>query len=306
MNMAMAAVTVTAGVTVAPSTVTLGPAGKQDFVASGGSPPYAWTTTSGSGAPSITAKGVYTAGAVAGVDTVTATDSVGNTGTATVTVTVVMVGIGANCTNADGGIEPGVCPAGATCVDGVCCSTACSGQCQACNTGSMVGTCVTITGTPVGTRPGCTQSDPSNVCTSLTCDGTSATACTSFVGSDTTCGIASCIDGLGTPGAVCEGDGGCVKVSPKSCGVYACVADSCATKCNDTSQCSPGSFCDVKSGKCVKGAPVPDSGAEAGTPTSPTTTASGCSMGRTTRDVTSLLALTAVLGTWGFRRRRRR
>ena len=267
MNTAMAAVTVTAGVTVAPSTATVAAGGMQTFVASGGSPPYTWTTTSGSGAPSITAMGVYTAGAMAGMDVVTATDSVGGTGTATVTVAVMMkVGIGANCTNADGGIEPGVCPAGATCVDGVCCSTACTGQCQACNTSSMLGTCVTITGTPVGARPGCNQSDPANVCTSMTCDGTSATACTSFVGTETTCGIASCIDGLGTPGAVCEGDGGCVKVSPASCGVYGCVADMCATTCNNTSECSPGNFCDVKSGKCVKGAPVPDSGADAQSP----------------------------------------
>jgi hypothetical protein len=140
----------------------------------------------------------------------------------------------------------------------------------------------------------------------MTCDGTSATACTSFVGSDTTCGIASCIDGIGTPGAVCDGKGACVKVSPKSCGAYACVSDSCAKSCTDTSECSPGNYCDVASGKCTTPPPVPDAGTGPGNPESPTGTAStGCSIGTTPRVVTPVLMLMALLGTWGLRRRRR-
>ena len=199
-------------------------------------------------------------------------------------VTVTAVGIGASCVNADGGLTPGVCPAGATCVDGVCCMTACTGQCEACNMMGMLGTCVTDHGYSAGTRPGCSPVRSGERCTSMTCDGTSATACTSFVGTDTTCGIPSCIDGIGTPGAVCEGDGGCKKVAPSSCGVFGCVSDQCATSCTNDHFCSPGNYCDVKSGKCIKGAPVPDAGpGGTTTPTSPITS-SGCSVGRTSRD----------------------
>ena len=257
---ATAAVTVGSGVSLMPVSATVAPGGMQTFIASGGTPPYTWSlTTDGSGPmAAVSAMGVYTAGATAGMDAVTATDSVGSTATADITVSatpVMMVGIGASCMTAAS------CPAGASCVDGVCCTTGCGGQCQACNTASSMGTCVTISGPPVGLRPPCAQSDPNNACTSLRCDGTSATSCTSLVGTETSCGIASCVDGIGTPGAVCQGDGGCEMVVPKSCGVYGCVSDKCATSCIDTSECSPGNYCEVTTGKCVR---PPASSADAG------------------------------------------
>jgi hypothetical protein len=302
-NTATAPVAVGAGVTVAPASVTLAAGATQTFTAAGGTAPYAWSLTvdgSGSKASITPTGGVYTAGATAGADTVTATDALGNTGTATITVTVTtVVSAGAECSATD------TCATGTTCVDGVCCSSACTGQCQACNTAGSVGTCVTIKGPPVGTRPACAQSDPNNVCSSKMCDGTSATSCTSLVGTETSCGIKSCIDGVGTPGAVCQGDGGCETVVPKSCGTYACVADQCATSCTNTSDCSPGNYCDVTTGKCIKGAPLPlDAGADASG--SAPVVSSGCSVGYAPRRENPFFVLTALLGGCALCRRRRR
>jgi hypothetical protein len=302
-NMATANVTVGAGVTVTPATVTLGPGGMQGFTATGGASPYMWSlTTNGSGAPAAISAtgGAYVAGANPGTDIVTATDSLGNMGTATITVTVKTVAIGATC------MSSAVCPAGATCVDSVCCTSACTGQCQACDTPGKLGTCVTITGATIGTRPPCPQSDPSNVCTAMVCDGTSATACTSFVGPTTTCGVPSCIDQIGTPGAVCEGDGGCKKVEPKPCGAYACVSGQCATTCTNSEDCSPGNFCKVETGVCTVPPPLPDAGADSGTGTGTQAVAAGsCSVGSAPRGMGLFLALLALVGTWGLFRRRR-
>jgi hypothetical protein len=64
-------------------------------------------------------------------------------------------GLGAPCAN---GAE---CASGA-CTDGVCCDTACSGLCKACNVAGMAGTCSNI---PAGT-------DPANECAgAATCNG---------------------------------------------------------------------------------------------------------------------------------------
>jgi len=309
-NMATATVTVTGSLEISPKSATVAAGGMQTFTASGGTPPYTWAlTTAGSGSmASITmAGGVYTAGAMAGTDIVTVTDTVGNTGSATITVTLTMKGaLGSTCTTSD------TCPTGSTCVDGVCCNTSCGGQCQACNTASSTGTCVTISGSPVGTRPACPQSDPDDVCTSKVCDGTSPTSCTSFAGKTTSCGIATCTDGLGTPGAVCQGDGTCQKVAVKSCGAYACVSDQCASTCTDMSECSPGNYCDVTTGKCIVPPPVPDAGTNAESDASYTTDGTantGCSLRGSSAPPRTALVLAGLGGLVScarLRRRRRR
>jgi hypothetical protein len=301
---ATAMVTVGNGLMVMPSTASVAPGGMQTFSAAGGTPPYSWKlTTDGSGGASITTPaGVYTAGGNDGMDVVTATDSAGATATATITVTAQTTAIGSACTSSV------TCTAGASCVDGVCCSSSCGGQCQACNTAGSMGTCVTISGPPVGTRSPCSQSDKSNVCTMKVCDGTSATSCTSFVGAATVCSMAACVDGIGTPQAVCQGDGTCQSVEAKSCGVFACVADQCATSCTDTAECSPGNYCDVTTGKCIQPAPIPDAGndqaAASGRASPDVSTGGGCALGRAGSDGASWFFVAALLGLAGVTRRR--
>jgi hypothetical protein len=73
-------ITVTAGVAVAPSSVTLVPRASQIFTASDGAgPPYTWSLTVNNSGGSIDANGKYTAGRIGSVvDTVRATDGLGN------------------------------------------------------------------------------------------------------------------------------------------------------------------------------------------------------------------------------------
>jgi hypothetical protein len=163
------------------------------------------------------------------------------------------------------------------CVDYVCCNSACSGQCQACNVAGSIGTCVTITGPPVGTRAACTPTDPNNVCSAKECSGKNPNACDVFVGSDTVCAAAVCTDGIGSPQAVCLGDGGCQAVVAASCGAFACVSGACATSCTDDAECSPGSYCNVTTGACVAPDASTGSGA-AGGATKGKTSSSGCAI----------------------------
>jgi len=311
-NSVTATVTVGSGVSILPTIVSVPQGGMVTFMVAGGTPPYTWSLSADGSGPSasVSQTGAYTAGSMAGTDMVTVKDSLGSSATATITVTTTTVGLGTSCvTNGDCVIDGG--KIGQFCVDAVCCNAACTGQCQACNAYGSVGTCITITGSPVGagdggTRMACAQSDPNNICTSLRCDGTSATACGSLVGKETSCGIPLCVDEMGTPGAVCQGDGGCEVVAPKSCAPFGCVADSCATACTDTSECSPGNYCDVSTGKCVAGAPVPDAGMAGGAgPTSSGASTGGCSIGRVSRGLSPLLVAMGLVGLTFFRRRRR-
>ena len=296
-----ATVNVSAALAIVPPGITLATGNMQQFTATGGKPPYSWSLVQDQSGGSIDATGLYAAGSVVGSDTVRAADANGNAITAPVTV-VSTVPLGTACTAA------GTCPAtsdgNAYCVDGVCCDSACSGQCQACDTASSLGTCATVTGPPVGTRTACPVSDPNNVCSGKQCDGKSASSCDAYVGTTTQCGGASCVDLVGTPAAVCQGDGTCQTVTQQACGPFACVSDQCATSCTDTAECSPGNYCDVTTGQCVVpagqdgGPPVvgPDAGGSSGASAS---SSSGCGVatgpGRGGAAAALLLAIPVVL-----------
>jgi N-acetylneuraminic acid mutarotase len=89
-NTATVSITVTAGVSIAPSSVTVAPRGNQELVATGGSGEgYAWSlVTNLSGATIDPVTGAYQAGSTGGVtDVVQVADSLGNTASVSVTVT---------------------------------------------------------------------------------------------------------------------------------------------------------------------------------------------------------------------------
>ena len=53
------------------------------------------------------------------------------------------------------------CAANEACVDGYCCNSSCTGQCQACDLSGSQGTCTTVpSGQPHGSRPACTAVSP--------------------------------------------------------------------------------------------------------------------------------------------------
>ncbi len=134
--------------------------------------------------------------------------------------------------------------ASGNCVDGVCCNTACNGQCEACDVPGSLGTCSPVMGAPHGGRRTC---GGSGVCAG-TCDGMNRAACT-FPNDQSMCGMPSCSMGVETPVATCDGRGTCVTPSPRACGRFACGPSACRTSCDTDVECAAGSFC--REGACI-------------------------------------------------------
>ncbi len=135
--------------------------------------------------------------------------------------------------------------ASGNCVDGVCCDTACGGQCEACNLAGAVGTCTPVAGAPQGSRPACASDDSS---CGGTCDGSSRTAC-AYPGTATECRAGSCSGGTATLSATCAGTGACPAPVTQPCGAYACGAVACLGNCSTDGDCASGSWC--SGGVCV-------------------------------------------------------
>jgi hypothetical protein len=139
------------------------------------------------------------------------------------------------------------------CVDGVCCASACAGQCEACDVVGFEGQCVPVAdGVPHGGRSPC---GGIGACAGH-CDGLARATCT-YPGAATTCQPGRCVDGVASPAAVCDGDGACVEGQGSSCGAYTCgPLGRCLEACVDTVDCANGHFCE--SGTCV---PLRENGA---------------------------------------------
>lgn len=135
------------------------------------------------------------------------------------------------------------------CADGLCCDTACGGQCEACNVTGRVGTCWPVSGGPHGARPACDKG--TDVCSAKVCDGKNPSACDGFPSATTTCGSAQCTSAGYIETATCDGAGSCSKPSPKSCGAYACGSGGCKTGCATNDDCSTGFVCNGVA--CVPG-----------------------------------------------------
>ncbi len=146
-------------------------------------------------------------------------------------------GQGTACT-ANAGCQSGFC------VDGVCCDTACTGQCEACDDVGSEGTCVAVKGDPHGNRTAC-DGDPA-ACGGQ-CNGTSRAQCT-YPASGTTCGSPTCDSGSAKTFA-CDGQGSCAALAPVKCGEYACDTTACKTSCSGDSDCANGYAC--SSSTCV-------------------------------------------------------
>ncbi|MBK7865396.1 MAG: hypothetical protein IPJ65_43725 [Archangiaceae bacterium] len=129
-----------------------------------------------------------------------------------------------------------------SCVDGVCCNSACNGQCEACAQPGQEGTCVAVSGAPVGARTACTGFG-GDACGGF-CDGSQRAAC-SYPGASTACRAASCASGTGTLAAVCDGSGTCPGVQTQACDAFVCGASACLTSCAADAECSSGNYCNA-------------------------------------------------------------
>jgi alpha-tubulin suppressor-like RCC1 family protein len=108
------------------------------------------------------------------------------------------------------------------CVDGVCCESACEGQCEACNVSGQEGSCVAVSGAPQGGRPAC--GDDGSGCGGA-CDGSLTTACSYPA---ITCREHGCTAGIRTEPASCTA-GACPAAVTTACPGGLCGTDSCAT-----------------------------------------------------------------------------
>ncbi len=186
--------------------------------------------------------GTGTAGSTGGT---VATGGRGGTGTAGTSAggaggTVSLKPIGSICGTS---LE---CVSGATCVEGICCNSACAAKCMSCratNTNAAEGTCAPVkAGTTHNTD--CAAAPASTCSFDGTCDG--AGACRKH-GPSTICKDPSCLQGAATftAASTCDGNGDCVAGSSSSCANYTCNASSamCRTSCSGASDCISTAYC---------------------------------------------------------------
>lgn len=180
-----------------------------------------------------------------------------------------------------------------TCVDGYCCDSACTGQCQACDVPGRKGICTTISGeAPHGTRPACTPTllcGPGGAC-DTTCSSDGACGTTAWCTSSSSCapkkangaGCAAgneCTSGVCADGVCCDKacsgqceacnvagkEGACTNVigppvAPRAACAsgYGCSGSgTCATGCTTDAQCAATHHC--AAGACVLKAAKGDS-----------------------------------------------
>jgi hypothetical protein len=124
------------------------------------------------------------------------------------------------------------------CVDGVCCQSACSGQCETCAQTGQLGTCVAVSGTPAEGRSPCTGSG--TTCGGR-CDGNNRATCSYPTSS---CGVSACdCTGSGPTFRCAEtvptcSAGSCVAMQT-SCGYFVCETSlhQCKTTCSSDIDC---------------------------------------------------------------------
>ncbi len=173
------------------------------------------------------------------------------------------------------------------CVDGVCCDTACTEQCNACDLTGKLGTCSPVAAAPPhGSRMPCsgTSCAAASFTRATFCNGAGAcskavvTNCVPFAcdakGCLTSCATASdcadtyvCLGGACVQGAHCSADNltstGKDGIT-KPCSPYLCQADgNCATTCTTSEQCTPGFICDATTKTCAP-PPTSDGGSSGG------------------------------------------
>jgi hypothetical protein len=160
------------------------------------------------------------------------------------------IGTVSACHPLTGSRTPGqTCATGADCqskycVDGVCCQTACTGTCVACNVGSAPGTCTSI---PAGQDPTseCKQDDAATCRQDGACDGQGG--CRLYL-AGTVCSPQTCVAAVETA-RTCDGSGTCRDATVRPCAGYKCNGTTCGTTCSGDGDCDLGAACSA--GACM-------------------------------------------------------
>jgi hypothetical protein len=233
--------TATGGASASGGTASGGSTGTGGVSGSGGTASGGSTATGGVSASGGTASGGSTA--TGGVPASGGSGSGGSTHPDAAPDTPQLKGQGATCSLSAECASPYN-----HCVDGVCCESACNGDCQYC-AGTNKGTCTIVSGTPEKSGVTC-PSGTSPSCGGY-CSGTSQD-CT-FRGSTTQCATAVCLNSSTlTKAYVCNGSGDCDPPTPATagCGDYACSNGACKTSCTTNTDCGPSKWCNTGLGTC--------------------------------------------------------
>ncbi len=134
------------------------------------------------------------------------------------------------------------------CVDGFCCESACTGQCQSCGEATMLGKCVTIKDAVRGiVRAPCPGS---GTCASL-CNGSDALAC-HYPANEKQCAPANCAAGVAKAASTCNGSGACTSVTGVSCASNLCADNTqCSGGCSAAQPCAATQYCEPTSKVCL-------------------------------------------------------
>ena len=125
---------------------------------------------------------------------------------------------------------------GGHCVDGVCCASACDGQCEACDVAGSKGQCIAVNGAPRTARTSCVSDG--SICGGM-CNGLDHAACV-FPDKAISCRAESCTSGVASAASVCDGAGACPVAEKNSCDGFGCNANVCALTCQNDSACASG------------------------------------------------------------------
>jgi len=129
----------------------------------------------------------------------------------------------------------------ATCAQGICCATACTGSCRSCAVAGSLGLCTDVpTGMP-DPAGGCNDQGAASCGTNGKC---AAGSCQKYV-QGTSCQAATCPTGGMTfsASATCDGAGTCVNPAATSCAPYTCGAATCKATCTSNADCAAPAVC---------------------------------------------------------------
>jgi hypothetical protein len=166
---------------------------------------------------------------------------------------------GTNLGNGDPCADASQCTSGFCAPEGVCCDTACTGACQACNLPGSPGTCSSV---PAGMMPvtghdTCGPDAQSTCMRDGACDG--AGAC--HLWNDVICKPGSCdaTTNKAVAASKCDGLGTCVTPNAITCDPFVCLPDNtaCYPTCSGASTgCKPPNSCNAGScGPKANGSP---------------------------------------------------
>lgn len=135
------------------------------------------------------------------------------------------------------------------CVDGVCCNTACDGNCQACTAARKEsGSDGTCGNAKKGTDPhnSCADQGSASCDQDGTCDGQGNCA---VYAKGAACGDTKCqangSEGFEQANGWCDGSGTCVTTTALDCGLFACKTSACLTVCMYDDDCIQTAYCDA-------------------------------------------------------------